>query len=100
VVAEDLGTIGIAGILLLYFLISVYSLMKLMKIEDKYGRLIGTGIILLFIVQAFMNVAVVMGLLPTTGINLPLISYGGTSILSYLAMFGILLNIIKENQKV
>lgn len=99
VVAEDLGTIGIILVLSLYLLICVYSLVKLMKIEDKYGRLLGTGIILLFIVQAIMNVAVVMGLLPTTGINLPLISYGGTSILSYLAMFGILLNILKENQK-
>jgi cell division protein FtsW len=99
VVAEDLGTVGIIGILFLYLVICIYSLMKLMKIEDKYGRLLGTGIILLFIVQAIMNVAVVMGLLPTTGINLPLISYGGTSILSYLAMFGILLNILKENQK-
>jgi len=97
VVAEDLGTIGIIGILLLYCTICIYGLMRLMKVEDKYGRLVGTGIILLFIVQAIMNVAVVMGLLPTTGINLPLISYGGTSILSYLAMFGILLNILKES---
>ncbi|MDH4262306.1 MAG: putative lipid II flippase FtsW [Spirochaetia bacterium] len=99
IVAEDLGTIGIVGLLMLYMTICLYSLMKLMKVEDSYGRLLGTGIILLFIVQAIMNVAVVMGLLPTTGLNLPLVSYGGTSILSFLAMFGILLNILKENQK-
>jgi cell division protein FtsW len=71
-----------------------------MKVEENFGRLLGTGIILLFITQAIMNVAVVMGLLPTTGINLPLISYGGTSVLSYMAMFGILLNILKSNKAV
>lgn len=98
VVAEDLGTAGIIAILLLYLFISAYALLKLAKIQDKFGRLMGTGIILLFSTQSIMNIAVVMGLLPTTGINLPLISYGGTSVLSYLAMFGILLNILKTNQ--
>lgn len=97
VAAEDIGIIGIGLILFLYAFISITALLRLVKIEEPFGRLLGTGIILLFITQAIMNIAVVMGLLPTTGINLPLISYGGTSVFSYLAMFGILLNILKEN---
>jgi cell division protein FtsW len=100
VIAEDLGTLGVVFFLLLYLGVFFYSAILLMKVEENFGRLLGTGIILLFITQAIMNVAVVMGLLPTTGINLPLISYGGTSVLSYMAMFGILLNILKSNKAV
>ncbi|MES0491906.1 MAG: FtsW/RodA/SpoVE family cell cycle protein [Leptospirales bacterium] len=97
IVAEDTGFIGISLILALYCIISVYALWLLKKVEDTFGRVLGTGIILLFTLQAVMNIAVTMGLLPTTGINLPLLSYGGTSALTYLGMLGILINIIKEN---
>ncbi len=98
IVAEDLGLLGVILVLSLYFFIAAYSLYLLSLVKDTFGRLLGTGIILLFIIQTVLNIAVAMGLLPTTGINLPVFSYGGTSMLTYLAMFGILLNIIKMNQ--
>ena len=97
IVAEDLGFFGIAIVLILYVIISVYALLMLKNVEVKFGRLLGTGIILLFSVQALINVAVTMGVLPTTGINLPLFSYGGTSALTYLGMMGIVVNVLKED---
>jgi len=97
IVAEDLGFFGIAVVLLLYVFISVYALLLLRKVDVKFGRLLGTGIILLFTIQALINVAVTMGVLPTTGINLPLFSYGGTSALTYLGMMGVVVNVLKED---
>ncbi len=60
---------------------------------DRFGKLLGIGIITGIIVQAFFNISVVLGILPTKGIPLPFISYGGTSILMTLMSVGILLNI-------
>lgn len=97
IVAEDLGLVGVVFVLGLYFFIAGYALYLLADVEETFGRLLGSGIILLFIIQSILNVAVAMGLLPTTGINLPVFSYGGTSMLTYLGMFGILLNILKVN---
>lgn len=97
IVAEDLGLIGVVLVMALYFGLAVYAIMFLKNIEDGFGQYLGVGIIVLFNTQALLNIAVTMGLIPTTGINLPLFSYGGTSLLSYMAMMGILMNIIKEN---
>ena len=97
VVAEDLGLFGVALLLLLLFGLSIYAIFLLSKVQDQFGRLLGFGIVFLFITQVTMNVAVTMGLIPTTGINLPLISNGGTSLVTYLAMLGILLSITRES---
>lgn len=95
IVAEDLGLWGIWLVLLLYFGLAFYALVLLSRIEDVFGRLLGTGIVAVFITQVLMNVSVTMGLIPTTGINLPLFSYGGTSLVTYMAQFGILLSITR-----
>ncbi|MDH5719918.1 MAG: putative lipid II flippase FtsW [Spirochaetia bacterium] len=97
IIAEDLGFVGIVFILCLYFFIAVYGLHKMSRIEDKFGRLFGSGILLLFITQAIMNIAVTTGLMPTTGINIPLLSFGGTSLLTYMCSMGIILSIMREN---
>ena len=94
--AEDLGFIGTFILCAGYFIITIYILLLLKDATDNFGRLLGTGIMILFITQAIINISVNMGLLPTKGINLPLVSYGGSSITLYLAMFGIILNINKE----
>ncbi|MDH5717335.1 MAG: FtsW/RodA/SpoVE family cell cycle protein [Spirochaetia bacterium] len=97
IVAEDLGFAGIFLLLLLYFSFAAYGLFKLSQVENNFGRLLGTGILILFITQTMMNLAVVFGVMPTTGINLPLFSYGGTSILTYMSILGIVLNIMRDS---
>lgn len=96
IVAEDLGFIGIVVLLTLIFALAIYVLVIMMQTEDDFARYLGTGIILTFIIQVGMNAMVTMGLIPTTGIGLPLFSYGGTSLIIYLAMFGMLLSLTRE----
>jgi len=95
VISEDTGWVGITFVLLLYLSLIVIALRTLPGVADPFARYAGTGIILLFSTQALMNIAVTMGLMPTTGINLPLVSYGGTSLVLYLSMFGVLLGILR-----
>lgn len=95
IVAEDTGFAGILFCLALYFGITIYGLYLVMKTRDSFGRLLGSGIFMIFITQVTMNAAVAMGLIPTTGINMPLLSYGGTSLITYMIMFGIVLNILR-----
>jgi len=100
VIAEDIGFWGVVLTLILFFSMGVYVLYNLKKISDTFSLFLGTGIILLFMLQAIINIAVSMGLMPVTGINLPLISYGGTSLVTYMLMFGIVLNILKNDQTI
>lgn len=97
VLAEDMGFIGILVIFTIYFSLILLSIYKMSFIKEPFGRLLGSGIIIFFGIQVSMNISVTMGLIPTTGINMPFMSYGGTSLLAYSFMFGILLNIIKTN---
>lgn len=97
-VAEDLGMLGIIAILSIYFIITFYGFHLILKVKDDFARLLGTSILLLFILQAIFNIAVTMNLLPTTGINLPLFSAGGSSLIVFLLMFGVLLNITRHSE--
>ncbi len=96
VVAEDFGLFGTYLLLCFFLFITIYGMRLLKSVDDNFGRLLGMGILLIFVLQTVIHISVNMGLLPTTGINLPLISYGGTSITTYLLMFGVLLNILKS----
>lgn len=93
ILAEELGFIG--GILvLLLFLILVWRGMRVaMTIDDTFGSLLAVGIVGMVGVQVVINIGVVIGLMPVTGITLPLISYGGSSLTLMLTAFGILLNL-------
>lgn len=95
-VAEDLGFIGVIALLFLFLFIAIYGIILLKKIQDSFGRLLGIGILLIFVFQVSIHVAVNMGLIPTKGLGLPFISYGGTSTMTYLFMFGLFLNICKS----
>ena len=99
VIAEDTGLFGVYLTLGIFLFITVYGMILLEKLENNFGKLLGLGILFIFIFQAIIHISVNMGLLPTTGINLPLISYGGTSMVTYLLMFGILLNILKAQNE-
>ena len=100
VIAEEMGLLGISILLLVFLFIAVYGMLLLKKVAEPFAKLLGSGILLIFILQVIIHINVNMGLLPTTGISLPLISYGGTSIITYLFMFGILLNILKTRERV
>lgn len=98
-VAEDLGMLGVSLVLTLYFAVAFYGFYLVLQVKDDFARLLGTAILLLFILQAAFNFAVTMNLLPTTGINLPLFSAGGSSLITFLLMFGILLNITRYREE-
>ena len=96
VIAEELGIFGVL-ILLLMFGMLLYRLMFIAQnAPDLFGSLLATGIFLHIAVQVIINVAVVTNLLPTTGITLPFISFGGTSILFLMAEMGVALGISRR----
>ena len=93
VIGEETGIVGVSIVLLLYALL-VYKGVKIaLKAPDRYGTYLAFGLTLVIGLQALINSAVVMGLLPTKGLPLPFISYGGSSLLTNLAAMGILMNI-------
>jgi rod shape determining protein RodA len=93
VCGEEFGLIGGVVLLGLYFWIAARGLYISMKAQDTYSRLLGGGLSLSFFIAAFVNIGMVSGLLPVVGIPLPLISYGGTSLITLVAGFGILMSI-------
>ena len=96
VTAEELGLVGALGIVLLFAVFLWRGVRTALKTEDMFGRFLAVGITSMIVVQAFINISVVLGLMPTKGIPLPLVSYGGSSLLVTLACVGVLLNISKQ----
>lgn len=93
VIGEELGLIGVIAIVLGFGVFIVRGLRASLNAPDDYGSYLAAGITMLIAVQALINMGVVMGLLPTKGLPLPFLSYGGTSITVTMAAAGILLNI-------
>lgn len=89
VIAEEKGFVGSAIVLLLYAVVLTSGIRAAVAARDKVGRLMAVGISGLLFCQVFVNIAMTIGLLPITGLPLPLISYGGSSMLSTLAGLGI-----------
>jgi cell division protein FtsW len=96
VTAEELGLVGALGIVLLFAIFLWRGIRTALKTEDMFGRFLAVGITSMIVVQAFINISVVLGLMPTKGIPLPLVSYGGSSLLATLGCVGVLLNISKQ----
>lgn len=98
-VGEELGLIGTVG-LLMVFLLLLYRCVKIaMNAPDTFSLLIGTGVTSMLGIQTVMNYAVATSSMPATGVTLPLISYGGTSLIITLGAIGIMLNISKYSLK-
>ena len=93
VVGEELGLVGVLALLGLYLLIIMRGLYMAAGAESTFGRLLSGALILTFFVYVFVNIAMVSGLLPVVGVPLPLVSYGGTSAITLMAGFGILMAI-------
>ncbi len=96
VVCEELGLIGAITVLLLFVLLVVQGFHIAAKARDKFGMLITIGFTLQIGLQAFINMAVVSGLVPNTGISLPFFSYGGTALIMQLMQMGIVLNVSRQ----
>ncbi|HZK25282.1 MAG TPA: stage V sporulation protein E [Oscillospiraceae bacterium] len=95
VISEELGFIGASTVLIIYFLLFWRGIKIALSAPDAYGSLLATGIISMIGLQTLMNIGVVTGSIPVTGINLPLISSGGSSLLFTMCSLGVLLNISK-----
>ena len=99
IIGEELGLIGCTVVILL-FVIFVYRGIKIaMNAKDEYGTLLAVGITSIIGLQAIINIAVVTGSMPVTGVPLPFISYGGTALVFNLMAMGILLNISRQRNK-
>ena len=89
VIAEELGFLG-ATLVILLFLILLFRLIRIgLHARDMFGRLIAIGVALIIFFQAFVNIGMSVGLLPVTGIPLPFVSYGGTNLVTFLALIGL-----------
>jgi cell division protein FtsW len=103
IIGEELGLIGCTFIIVLYLIFVWRGIRTAMYARDTYGTLLATGITSIIAVQAIINIAVVTGSMPVTGVPLPFISYGGSSLMFTMIAMGILLNIsrqtIKSNNK-
>ncbi len=93
VFAEEFGLFGCLGLLTLYLLVIGRCLYIASQAQDTYSRLLASSLAFTFFVYVFVNIGMVIGILPVVGVPLPMISYGGTSIVTLLAGFGILMSI-------
>jgi rod shape determining protein RodA len=90
---EELGFVGCIGIILLIVLISLRTLQIARNAQTSYTRLLAASLGMTFFLSAFVNIGMVIGILPVVGIPLPLVSYGGTALVTFLAGFGIIMSI-------
>ena len=93
VVGEEFGLFGSTGLLVGFVVILWRGIRAALLIPDDFGRYLALGITTMLVIQAFFNMSVVLGMVPTKGIPLPMISFGGSSLLVTLASLGILLNV-------
>jgi cell division protein FtsW len=98
IIAEEFGFVGLVGLCLAFLLIVARGVRAALYAEDEYGSFIAFGISALFGIQALINLSVAMAILPTKGLTLPFISYGGSSLLVCCAAMGILLNISRSRR--
>jgi len=99
-VGEELGLLGASILLLLYLFVVGRALYLAVETQDTFARLLAGSIALTFFVYVFINAAMVSGLLPVVGVPLPLVSYGGTSMVTLLASFGILMSLYSHRKLV
>jgi cell division protein FtsW len=96
VVGEEFGLFGSVALLLGFVVILWRGIRATVLIPDEFGRYLALGVTTMLVIQAFFNMSVVLGMVPTKGIPLPMISFGGSSLLVTLASLGILLNVAEH----
>jgi len=93
VIGEEWGLVGLAVLIVMYLLVIARGLFVAVQAQDTFSRLIAGTLTLTFAVYVFVNTGMVAGLLPVVGVPLPLVSYGGTSMVTLMAGFGILMSV-------
>ncbi len=96
VTAEELGLVGAMFVVTLFAIFLWRGMRASWRTDDTFGKYLAVGVTSMVVLQAFINISVVLGMMPTKGIPLPLVSYGGSSLLFTLACVGVLLNITKQ----
>ena len=96
VTAEELGMVGALAVIILFAVFLWRGTRAALRTQDNFGRFLAVGITSMIVLQAFINISVVLGMMPTKGIPLPFVSYGGSSLFVTLACVGVLLNITKQ----
>ncbi|MBQ8293590.1 MAG: putative lipid II flippase FtsW [Bacilli bacterium] len=99
IITEELGLFGGLFLILAYLFILIKAILISTRVEDKYKSFLALGLGISIFIQAFINISVVIGILPITGITLPVISYGGSSLVITLMSLGLLLNVSKYQEK-
>jgi cell division protein FtsW len=99
VIGEELGVLGICGVVFLYGMIAYAGLRTARRAADRYAKLLATGLTSLILCQGILNIFVVLGLAPLTGVPLPFISYAPTNLCVMLASVGLLLNISRPARR-
>jgi rod shape determining protein RodA len=100
VIGEEFGLLGQALLLILYMFVTARAIYLAMQTQDTFARLLAGSLALTFFVYVFINAGMVTGLLPVVGVPLPLVSYGGTSVVTLLAGFGILMALYSHRKLV
>ena len=93
IVGEELGLIGVLGLLVAFGLLAWCGYSVALRTEDLFGKLLAAGLTTLIVGQALLNIGGTLGVLPFTGVPVPLISYGGTSLIATLAAIGLVLSV-------
>jgi len=96
IVAEELGFVVAMFVVLAFLVLGIFGLSTAMHAPDRFGQLLAVGITSWILIQAFVNIGAVLGVLPITGVPLPFVSYGGSSMVLTLTAFGILLNVARQ----
>ncbi len=99
VLGEELGFIGGALVIFLYFLLMMRMLTISIKSKDDYGSLVVIGVVFMFAFQIFENIGMTMGIMPVTGVTLPFLSYGGSSLITSLLAIGLVLNVYMRRMR-
>jgi cell division protein FtsW len=99
VVGEELGFIGTFLVLTLFVALAFIGVRTALNAPDRFGMLLATGVTVWVSAQAAINIGGVIGILPVSGITLPLISFGGSSLVFTLAAMGILANVARQTQR-
>ena len=99
IIGEEMGMVGAMGVVLLFFILTLRGMRIGYSMGDRFGSYLALGLTLMISVQAVINMGVVLGLLPTKGLTLPFISYGGTSLIANLAGMGILLHLSAHREE-
>ena len=98
IIAEELGLIGALAVLGLFVAMGYFGIRAAMRAPDTFGMLLAAGITTWFVLQAVVNLGAVVGLLPITGVPLPFVSYGGTSLVVNLTAMGVLLSVARQGR--